>query len=181
MPDQNNIFHAIEAGDNLPEEVNIIIEIAEGSRVKYEYEKKHGTIFVDRFLHTPIPYPFSYGLIPKTWNDFDNDPLDAVVIANEPLIPGCVVPCRVIGMLSVDDCGERDDKILGVPTGDPYFSHIKEFGDLPKKKREDIEYFMTHYKDLEKGKTVTVKSWDDAATAEQFITECIACYGKKYS
>jgi inorganic pyrophosphatase len=153
MTDQNNIFHTIPAGEDLPKEVNIIIEISEGSRVKYEFEKKYGgVVFVDRFLHTPIPYPFSYGLIPQTWNEYDNDPLDAIVIANEPIIPGCVAPCRVIGMLSVDDSGERDDKILCVPTGDPYFAHIHEFADLPKKKREDIEYFMSHYKDLEKEK-----------------------------
>jgi inorganic pyrophosphatase len=176
-----NIFHAIPAGDNLPGEVNIIVEIAEGSRVKYEFEKKYGTIVVDRFLHTPIPYPFSYGLIPQTWNEYDNDPLDAVIIANEPLIPGCVVPCRVVGMMSVDDSGERDDKILAVPVGDPYFKDVQEFGDLPAKKREDIEYFMTRYKDLEKGKTVIVKSWDDSATATKFIEECIECYkGKSF-
>lgn len=179
MGENGNIFHAIPAGDNLPDEVNIIVEIAEGSRVKYEFEKKYGTIIVDRFLHTPIPYPFSYGLIPQTWNEYDNDPLDAVIIANEPLIPGCVAPCRVIGMMSVDDSGERDDKILAVPTGDPYFAHVNEFKDLPTKKRQDIEYFMTHYKDLEKGKTVIVKSWDDAATAKEFIEECIECYNGK--
>jgi len=175
----SNIFHTVPTGENLPQEVNIIVEIAEGSRVKYEFEKKYGTIAVDRFLHTPIPYPFSYGLIPQTWNEYDNDPLDAVIIASEPLLPGCVVPCRVVGMMSVDDSGERDDKILAVPTGDPYFENVKDFHDLPQKKREDIEYFMTHYKDLEKNKVVIVKSWDDAKTAEKFIEECVACYQEK--
>ena len=174
-----NIFHDIPTGDNLPQEVNIIVEIAEGSRVKYEFEKKYGgVIFVDRFLHTPIPYPFSYGLIPQTWNEYDNDPLDAIIIANEPLIPGCVCPCRVIGMLSVDDGGERDDKVLCIPTGDPYFAHIKKFEDLPQKKREDIEYFMNRYKDLE-GKKVTVKAWESAETTFEFIEECIECYKNK--
>ncbi|QQS59304.1 inorganic diphosphatase [Candidatus Peregrinibacteria bacterium] len=175
-----NIFHAVPAGENLPEEVNVIIEISEGSRVKYEFEKKYGTIFVDRFLKTPIPYPFSYGLIPKTWNEYDNDPLDAIVVASEPLHPGCVVPCRVVGMLSVDDSGERDDKILAIPTGDGYYKDVNRFEDLPIKKRENIHYFMEHYKDLELGKTVIVKSWDNAETAKEFIGECLECYEKKF-
>ncbi len=181
MTDENNIFHSLPIGKKTPDEVNIIIEISEGSRVKYEFDKKHGFIYVDRFLHTPIPYPFSYGLIPRTWNDFDHDPLDAIVIASEGINPGCVVSCRVIGMLSVDDSGERDDKILTVPTCDPYFTDVTKFEDLPHKKREDIEYFLTHYKDLEPGKKVTVTSWDDAPTAKKFITECIACYQEKFA
>lgn len=179
MSSQSNIFHTIPAGDNLPSEVNIIVEISEGSRVKYEFDKEHGILMVDRFLHTPIPYPFSYGLIPQTWNDYDNDPLDALIVSSEPIIPGVVVPCKVIGILSVDDGGERDDKVICVPSKDPYFNNIDRFEDLPQKKREDIEYFMNRYKDLE-GKTVTVKSWEDAATAQKFIEECIECYNKKF-
>ena len=181
MPDQNNIFHDLPVGKNAPEEVNVIIEISEGSRVKYEFEKEHGFIMVDRFLHTPIPYPFSYGLIPRTWNDYDHDPLDAIVISSEPIFPGAVVSTRVIGMLSVDDSGERDDKILTVPTCDPYFSEVSKFEDLPPKKREDIEYFLTHYKDLEKDKEVRVDSWDDAPTAKAFIDECIEVYKQKFA
>jgi len=174
---EQNLFHDIPTKNG--ENINIIVEISEGSRVKYEFEKKYGgVIFVDRFLHTPIPYPFSYGLIPQTWNDFDNDPLDAIIIANEPILAGAVCPCRVIGMLSVDDDGERDDKILGVPAGDPYFSHISKFEDLPRKKREDIEYFLNRYKDLE-GKKVTVKKWENAETAAQFVAECEKCYREK--
>ena len=179
--EENNLFHVLPAGDNLPDEVNIIVEIAEGSRVKYEFEKKYGGVIkVDRFLHTPIPYPFSYGLIPQTWNEYDHDPLDALIVSSEPIIAGAICPCKVIGMLSVDDSGERDDKIICVPSGDPYFNHIVKFEELPKKKREDIQYFMEHYKDLEKGKTVVVKSWDDAATAKEFILECVEVYKQKF-
>jgi inorganic pyrophosphatase len=181
MSEKNTIFHTIPAGKNPPKEVNVIVEISKGSRIKYEFEETHGTLFIDRFLHTPIPYPFSYGLIPQTWNDFDHDPLDAVIISDESIMSGCVVPCRVIGMLSVDDSGERDDKVLCVPVGDPYSSHLRNFKDLSAKKREDIEYFMCHYKDLEKGKSVVVKSWDDAETSERFIGECIECYKKKFA
>ena len=103
----NNLFHMVATGENVPEEINIIVEIFKGSRVKYEYNKKAGAVMVDRILHTPIPYPFSYGLIPQTWNDYDHDPLDAIIICKEELLPECIVPCRTIGMLSVDDTGER--------------------------------------------------------------------------
>ena len=177
----SNLFHAMAAGNKIPEEISIIIEISKNSRVKYEMNKKFGIIEVDRILHTPIPYPFSYGLIPQTWNEYDNDPLDAIVIASESLIPGCVVNCRTIGMLSVDDSGERDDKILAVPLDDPYFANIKQFEDIPTKDREDIQYFLEHYKDLEKGKEVIVKSWDNAEKAKEFITECVQCYKNKFS
>jgi len=174
-----NLFHKIPAGPNVPDELNVLIEIAKGNRVKYEMNKEFGIIEVDRILHTPIPYPFSYGLIPQTWNEYDNDPLDVVVVASESLMPGCLVKCKTIGMLSVDDCGERDDKIISVPTDDPYYSHINSFDQLPQKEREDIQYFLEHYKDLEK-KKVIVKSWEDQASAKKFITECVACYKKKF-
>jgi len=180
MSENNGLFHKISPGEKAPEEINVLIEISEGSRVKYEFDKKFGTIFVDRILHTPIPYPFSYGLVPQTWNEYDDDPLDVVVIASEPLLPKSLVSCRVIGMLSVDDSGERDDKILAVPVGDPYFLQVKKFEDLPVKKREDIEYFLVHYKDLE-CKKVIVKKWDDAEVAKKFIIECISFYRQKFS
>lgn len=180
--DQANLFHVIPTGDDVPNEINIIVEIAEGSRVKYEFEKKYGgVIMVDRFLHTPMPYPFSYGLIPQTWNDYDNDPLDALIVSSEPIIAGAICPCKVIGILSVDDTGERDDKVICVPSGDPYFNMMESFEELPLKKREDIQYFMEHYKDLEKGKEVVVKNWDDAQTAKDFIIECMEVYkGKEF-
>jgi inorganic pyrophosphatase len=174
----SNLFHQIPAGENLPREINVLIEISKNSRVKYEMNKKFGIVEVDRILHTPMPYPFSYGLIPQTWNEYDDDPLDVVVICSEKLIPGCLVKCRTIGMLSVDDCGERDDKILAVPLDDPYFNKIQKFEELPAKDREDIHYFMENYKNLE-NKKVVVKSWDDAETAEKFIAECVEFYKTK--
>ena len=176
---ENNLFHQIPAGKNLPKEVNIIIEIARGSRTKYEMNKDYGIIEVDRILHTPIPYPFSYGLIPQTWNDYDNDPLDAIIFSSESIIPGSLTTCRVVGMMSVDDDGERDDKIIAVLEGDPYTKHINDIKDLPIKDKEDMEYFMTHYKDLE-NKKVVVNDWKNAEEAQKFITECVECYKNKF-
>lgn len=174
-----NLFHKVSAGDNIPEEINVIIEISKGSRVKYEMSKKYGIIEVDRILHTPIPYPFSYGLIPQTWNEYDNDPLDAIVIASEKFIPECLVKCRTIGMLSVDDNGERDDKILAIPISDPYFAHVNKFEDIPLKDREDIQYFLEHYKDLEAKKT-HLKGWLNVEESKKFICECVEEYKKKF-
>ena len=176
-----SLFHTVPLGNVADGRVNIIVEISEGSRIKYEFDKSLGAIAVDRFLHTPIPYPFSYGLLPQTWNEYDNDPLDAIIIASEPILPGVVVPCRVIGLLHVDDTGERDDKVLVVPCGDPYFATVNEFGDLPPKKREDVEYFLAHYKDLEPGKEVIVKSWESAKVARDFVQECEEKYGEKFA
>lgn len=174
-----NLFHQISAGDNIPEEINILIEISKGSRVKYEMNKDYGIIEVDRILHTPIPYPFSYGLIPQTWNEYDNDPLDAIVISSEKFIPECLIKCRTIGMLSVEDDGERDDKILVIPINDPYLTYINKFEDMPLKEREDIQYFLEHYKDLESKKTY-LKGWLDVDKAKEFICECVETYKKKF-
>lgn len=179
MENKQNPFHTLPTGKDAPAEVNVIIEISRGSRTKYEYNKKFGMIEVDRILHTPIPYPFSYGLIPQTWNDYDHDPLDAIVISSEAIIPGALASCRVIGMMSVDDSGERDDKILAVISSDPYYKHVQNYEELPVKDREDMQYFMEHYKDLEK-KKVVVKSWENAARAREFISECMECYKGKF-
>ncbi|MCT4591766.1 MAG: inorganic diphosphatase [Candidatus Gracilibacteria bacterium] len=171
----NNPFHIIPAKDG--ECINIIVEIAKNSRTKYEFNKKYGVIEVDRVLHTPIAYPFSYGLIPQTWNDYDHDPLDAIIISSESIMPGALTRCKVVGMLSVDDNGERDDKVLAVLADDPYVNHIESIDDMGNKLKEDIHYFMEHYKDLEK-KTVKVNAWQNKKEAEEFIEECIECYFK---
>jgi len=174
---EKNIFHQIPAGDSLPEEINVIIEISKGSRVKYEMNKDFGIIEVDRILKTPIDYPFSYGLIPQTWNEYDNDPLDAIVISSESLMPGCLVKCRVVGMLGVDDSGERDDKVLAVPLGE--FPEIKDVDDIKEIEREQMQYFLEHYKDLEK-KKVTVNKWENKGITEEFISECTEYYKDKF-
>ncbi len=179
MKECKNLFHLVSPGDNAPKEINVLIEISRGSRTKYEYNKDFGIIEVDRILHTPIPYPFSYGLIPQTWNDYDHDPLDVIVVCSEPLMPEAMVKCRVIGMISVDDNGERDDKILTVVSSDPYHEHVECFNDLTIKEREDMVYFMEHYKDLEE-KEVKILGWENSKKAQEFINECLEVYKKKF-
>ena len=176
--DKNNIFHRVRAGEKIPEEINVIIEIPKGSRVKYEINKEFGLIEVDRVLKTPINYPFSYGLIPQTWNDYDHDPLDVILVSEESFVPGCLVKCRVIGMIGVDDSGERDDKILAVPLGTA--EEIQDTGDLSQKDKTEMQYFLERYKDLE-NKKVAVNSWDNKSKALEFVSECVECYKKKFS
>jgi len=176
-----NPFHAIPACvANDAKEINVLLEISCGDTVKYEYDKDFGIVMVDRILKTPMPYPFNYGLIPQTWNEFDNDPLDVIILGKKPFHPGVLVPCRVVGMLSVDDDGERDDKVLAVPLGDSTLSHINDLSDIDEKELESMIYFMEHYKDLEK-KKVDVIGTVNAEDAAKFITECQECYEKKFA
>jgi inorganic pyrophosphatase len=176
-----NPFHAISPfSDKSKNGIHVLLEISLHERVKYEFNKTYGVIMVDRILNTPMPYPFNYGLIPQTWNEFDDDPLDVILLGDEKFSPGTMIPCRVIGILSVDDNGERDDKILAVTEGDPKLTHIHEITDVDPKTIENMIYFLEHYKDLEK-KTVTVKGQGSSSEALEFIRECTEVYRKKFS
>lgn len=176
-----NPFHAIPAmADAEKQTIYAIVEIAKGEVVKYEYNKKFGMVMVDRVLKTPMPYPFSYGLIPSTWNDFDHDPLDIIILGKNSFHPGVMMECRVVGMLSVDDSGERDDKVLAIPVGDKSLSHITDVSDIDPLEMETMVYFMENYKNMEK-KTVKVTGIQNAAVAKEFITECIGVYTKKFA
>ena len=141
----------IPVGDNPPESLNVIIEVPVGGEpVKYEFDKKSGALFVDRILHTPMRYPANYGFVPHTLSP-DGDPLDALVIARSPFVPGCVVRTRPIGVLNLEDEHGGDEKLICVPvdTTFPYYSDVGERQDLPSIILQQIEHFFTHYKDLE--------------------------------
>ncbi len=163
----------ISAGKKAPDEINVIIENAMGATpVKYEFDKESGALIVDRFIHTPMFYPANYGFIPQTLGG-DGDPVDVLVYAQHAIIPGAVIACRPVGVLVMEDDGGQDEKILAVPTDKmhPMFSKIKEASDLPEILLNEIEHFFTHYKDLEKGKWVKIKGWEDASKAKALIVE----------
>ncbi|MGB3806475.1 MAG: inorganic diphosphatase [Erythrobacter sp.] len=165
----------IKTGDNPPEELNVIIEVPVGGEpVKYEFDKESGALFVDRILHTPMRYPANYGFVPHTLSP-DGDPLDALVIASTPFVPGCVVSARPIAVLNLEDEHGGDEKLVCVPvdTTYPYHSTAKEKADLPPIIFEQIEHFFTHYKDLEKKKWVRIGKWGDKAEACQIVVEAI--------
>ena len=166
----------IPAGANPPHELNVIIEVPVGGEpVKYEFDKKSGALFVDRILHTPMRYPANYGFVPHTLSP-DGDPLDALVVARSPFIPGCVVRVRPVAVLRLEDEAGGDEKLLTVPvdTTFPYYSNVGEMADLPEIVMQQIEHFFTHYKDLEPKKWVRIGKWGDAEEARQVIAEAIA-------
>ncbi len=154
-------FDDITAGRDLPNEINVIIEIPLDSEpVKYEVDKDTGTIFVDRIMKTAMRYPCNYGYIPHTLSD-DGDPTDVLVILPMALIPGSVIPCRPVGLLKMEDEAGGDDKVLAVPvekiTG--LYRNVNDIDDVEKMTLDQIAHFFDHYKDLETGKFVNVKGW----------------------
>ena len=165
----------IPVGDNPPHLLNVIIEVPVGGEpVKYEFDKKSGALFVDRILHTPMRYPANYGFVPHTLSP-DGDPLDALVVARSPFIPGCVVRVRPIAVLKLEDEAGGDEKLLTVPADDtfPYYTKVEQGSDLPAIVMQQIEHFFTHYKDLEAKKWVRIGSWGDAEEARQITLEAI--------
>lgn len=165
----------IAIGKNVPDEVNVIIEVPMGADpVKYEMDKDSGAIVVDRFVQTAMHYPCNYGFIPHTLS-LDGDPADVLVISRFPLVAGCVITVRPIGVLLMEDDGGKDEKILAVPTTklDPFYSNVKETSDLPASFTAQIQHFFEHYKDLEKGKWVKIEGWGDSAKARELILASI--------
>ncbi|WP_353181145.1 inorganic diphosphatase [Bosea sp. (in: a-proteobacteria)] len=166
---------AISIGKNPPEEVNVVIEVAIGGEpIKYEMDKEAGTLFVDRFLYTPMRYPGNYGFIPHTLSE-DGDPCDVLVANTRPLVPGSYIAVRPIGVMLMEDESGGDEKILAVPVPKltKRYEHVHNYTDLPKITLDQIQHFFEHYKDLEPGKWVKLKGWGDAAMAKKLIVEAI--------
>lgn len=165
----------IPVGDDPPNSLNVVIEVPVGGEpVKYEFDKASGALFVDRILHTSMRYPANYGFIPHTLSP-DGDPLDALVVARSPFVPGCVVRVRPIAVLFLEDEAGGDEKLLTVPVDAtfPYYTNVGEKGDLPEIIMQQIEHFFTHYKDLEPKKWVRVGKWGDADDARRVVMEAI--------
>jgi inorganic pyrophosphatase len=151
--------------------VNVLIEIPVGGvPIKYELDKESGALFVDRFLNTAMYYPGNYGFIPHTLSD-DGDPCDVLVMSQVPVAPGAVVACRPIGVLLMEDESGHDEKIIAVPVERLHslYSEIKSYEDLPPILCEQVVHFFQHYKDLEKGKWVTVTRWGGIDEAKAMI------------
>ncbi|KMQ93828.1 inorganic pyrophosphatase [Lasius niger] len=155
-------------------DIHVVIEIPENSRIKYELDKDSGAIMVDRFLFTPMSYPASYGFIPNTLAA-DGDPADALVLAPEAIVPGAVIRARPVGVLKMEDESGQDEKIICVPSDKihPGLSHIKTVSDLPKITLDNIKHFFEHYKDLEPNKWVKVTDWADENEALEIIKDSV--------
>jgi inorganic pyrophosphatase len=166
---------AIPLGDDPPHEINVVVEIAVGGEpIKYEMHKAAGTLFVDRFLYTPMRYPGNYGFVPHTLSA-DGDPIDVLIANTRPILPGAVISVRPVGVLRMEDDGGGDEKIIAVPVGkiSQRYVRVHEVSDLPQITLAQIQHFFEHYKDLEPGKWVKVLGWDDAATAKRLIMEAV--------
>jgi inorganic pyrophosphatase len=166
----------IPVGSNPPYDLNVFIEIPMGGNpVKYELDKKSGAMFVDRFLHTAMYYPFNYGFIPHTLSE-DGDPVDAAVIGQAAVSPGVIIRSRPIGVLLMEDEKGIDEKILCVPVDDlhPYYADVASYRELPNILRDQIAHFFGHYKDLEEGKWVKVKRWGEPEEAFDLVRAGVA-------
>ena len=166
---------AIAIGNEPPEDVNVIIEVPVGGQpIKYEMDKEAGTLVVDRFLYTPMTYPGNYGFVPHTLSD-DGDPIDVLVCNTRPLIPGCVINVRPVGVMLMEDNSGQDEKVIAVPSAHltKRYEKVRNYSDLPDITLQQIQHFFEHYKDLEPGKWVKIGDWMDADNARRLIVEAI--------
>jgi len=165
----------VPPGRHAPTDVNAFVEIPQGGLpVKYELDQKSGALFVDRFLHTSMIYPSNYGFIPNTLAE-DGDPLDILVVTPMPVVPGCVIRARPVGVLLMEDEKGFDEKILAVPVDslNPFYANVKTYKDLPPLLVDQIDHFFRHYKDLEHGKTNNVGEWATLDVAHERILAAI--------
>jgi inorganic pyrophosphatase len=167
---------AIPIGTDPPNDVNVIIEVPVGGEpIKYELDKGSGTLFVDRFLYTPMRYPGNYGFIPHTLSA-DGDPIDVLVCNTRAIFPGAVMNCRPVGVLVMEDDGGGDEKVIAVPSAriTQRYERVRNVADLPEITIKQIEHFFSHYKDLEPGKWVKIHHWGDADEARRMIVDAMA-------
>ncbi len=174
-----NLWRELRTGPNAPDLVYAIVEIPKGSRNKYEYNKEHGVIKLDRVLYSSVSYPGDYGLIPHTFWE-DGDPFDILVMINQPTFPGCIIEARPIALFRMEDRGESDDKVLAVPHRDPLFGGYHDIGDVPPHFLNEVEHFFSVYKDLEEGGRVMPIGWDDAAAAKAAIVRSMQLYQERF-
>lgn len=151
----------------------VIVEIPKGSRNKYEMDHDSGEIWLDRMLFTATQYPTDYGFVPHTLAE-DGDPLDALVLLDEPTFPGCHIHARPVGVFWMQDEKGPDAKVLCVPATDPRWTYVTDIVDLPAFLLEEIGHFFDVYKQLEPGKDTTTRGWEGVAAAEQAVRDAQA-------
>lgn len=171
-------WHEVSVGSNPPENINGIIEIPKGSRAKYEIDKPSGLIKLDRVIYASMYYPLNYGFIPQTLGE-DHDPLDIVVLTQVSVVPLCLIPSKVIGVMRMVDRGEADDKIIAVAEQDASVSHIKDVSELPEYFKVELKHFFENYKALE-NKKVVVDEFLPKEKATQIILHCMDLYKKEF-
>lgn len=179
------IFNRIGAQMNLdkigygenPDNIKAIIEISAGSNIKYEIEKESGALVLDRVMHSAMFYPANYGFVNQTLSQ-DGDPADILILTDYPMAEGCVINCRLVGVLIMEDESGIDEKLLAVPTTkiDPTFEEIQDLGDIPKHTLAKIKNFFETYKMLEPNKWVKVQGFEDKVSATKILEDAISNY-----
>ncbi|MEZ5087518.1 MAG: inorganic diphosphatase [Tessaracoccus sp.] len=159
-------FRPIEPGRRIL--FDVTVEIPKGTKNKYEMDHNTGRIRLDRTLFTSTQYPYDYGFVEGTLGE-DGDPLDAMVIGEEPTFPGCLIECQAVAMFRMKDEMGGDDKVLCVPTADTRRSHLTDLDSVPEYVLLEIEHFFSVYKDLEPGKSVEGATWTGCEEAEQEV------------
>jgi len=172
-------WHGASYGEDIPEIVNAVIEIPEGSRTKYEVDKITGLLKMDRVVYSSFHYPVNYGFIPQTLG-LDGDPLDILVLCSQSIQALCLVRATVIGNMQMIDSGEEDDKIIAVATDDPSVNHIASIDDLPKHFISVLRNYFEQYKVLE-NKEVVIEDFQDKNIAYRIIKESIELYKQKFA
>lgn len=170
-------WHEVFPGERPPEWLNAFIEIPRGSKAKYEIDKVSGLIKLDRVIYASMYYPLNYGFIPQTLGE-DGDPLDIVVLTQVEVVPGCLLPCRVIGVMQMIDRGEADDKIIAVALQDASVSAIADVDEVPDYLRAELKHFFENYKTLE-NKNVLVEEFLPKLRALAIVEASLARYQKE--
>jgi len=169
-----NRYMKVPAGPEPPNIIHAIVEIPKGRRSKFEIDKEYGLIKLDRYLYSSAMYPGDYGIVPQTLAE-DGDPLDVIVMVNEPTFTGCLIEARPIGLFKMTDKGDNDYKVLAVPSTDPTFAEIRDLWRVPPHYLREVEHFFATYKQLEGGEVRTL-GWDDADKAREEILASMQRY-----
>jgi inorganic pyrophosphatase len=170
-------WHDVELGDAIESGFRAIIEIPKGSKVKYELDKRTGLLWLDRVLYSAVHYPANYGFLPQTYC-LDNDPLDVLVLGQEPVVPLCILRAKAIGVMTMVDDKGPDDKIIAIHADDPEYAHYRDISELPPHRLVEVERFFLDYKVLEH-KAVSVGDMRGPADAERTIREAVDLYRQK--
>jgi len=173
-----NLLHDVPLGKDVPEVINVIIEINKGSKNKYEIDKETGLIALDRAMYSAQDYPFDYGFAPQTFWD-DGDALDIVLLTTYPLAPGILVKVRPVAVMHMIDGGDADEKIIAVPKDDPRWESVKDLRDINPHTLKEMEHFFLTYKNLQ-NKTVTISGFEGAEAAKQAVLRGQKMYQEKF-
>jgi len=172
-----NPWHDVALGDDVERHFRCVIEIPKGSKIKYELDKSTGLLWLDRVLHSAVHYPANYGFLPQTYCD-DGDPLDVLVLGQEPVVPLCVLRAKAIGVITMRDDKGQDDKIIAVHLDDPEYEHFRDVSELPPHRLKEMQRFFLDYKVLEE-KAVDIDRIRGPVDAHEVIRDAIRLYRSK--